>query len=73
MSRSNSSRRRKNAGLAPPWIHVACASGKKRYASRHLAREHLRRLRGLGDKRPRKLNTYHCASCGDWHVGHSSR
>jgi hypothetical protein len=55
--------------VPPRW----CASAKFRYTSRHVARAEVRHLRSDGDPRGAALNVYRCESCGDWHVGHSSR
>jgi hypothetical protein len=47
---------------------------KEHHASQGAAEAHLRHLRAIGKlKNEQTANTYHCAHCGAWHVGHSSR
>jgi hypothetical protein len=43
---------------------------KKRYLTRHAAKQHLARLEGHGRVRHDGLRAYKCATCGFFHLGH---
>jgi hypothetical protein len=50
---------------------IAYASQAEAEAARHVMRKDFRRTGG--GKALRKLQSYGCADCGQWHIGHSSR
>lgn len=68
LSRSNSPRRRRGPSAPPIHSGLCPVTGKYRYTSRRLARDHRRRLVAEGDTRP--VSVYKCRGCETWHVGH---
>jgi hypothetical protein len=50
---------------------IRYASEAAAEAARHAMKKDLRK--SGGGKALRKLNTYSCDECGQWHIGHSSR